>query len=87
MEEFVEQKKTMKNRTYLEQKHIENMILSFYDRYYSKAFQDEKFDDDHNPEDEEDVKNAISHFLLKPFHAQFLYSSLKSTGSSSTKKK
>ena len=81
MEDFIEKKKTMNNRTYLEQNHVEKLILSFYDRYYSKAFQNEKFEDEQQEhEEEEDLKDAISHFILKPFHAQFLYSSLRSTG-------
>ena len=76
------QEKTMKNRTFREQSYVENLIQSFFDRYFLKCLQNEKLEDQNNTEEEEeeDLEKAISHFLLKYTHGQYLLQNLKSTG-------
>ena len=75
--------KTMKDRSRIEQDFIEQMITNFFDRYLIKSLDNEKFEDDSsqgNDEEEEDLENAISHFILKAFHEQYLIKNLRSTG-------
>jgi len=75
------EEKTMKNRTFREQAHVENMIKSYFDRYFLKCLQNEQIDDHKSDEEEEeDLENAISHFLLRYTHGQYLLQNLKSTG-------
>jgi len=73
---------TQIDRTRREQEHVENLIKSFFERYYIKCLHEEKFEDDHHNEEEEeqDPETAISQFILRPFHAQYLTRNLKSTG-------
>ncbi len=70
------------DRTRREQEHVENLIKSFFERYYMRCLHEEKFEDDHQNEEEEeqDPETAISQFILRPFHAQYLTRNLRSTG-------
>lgn len=75
-------KNNMIDRTRREQEQVENLINSFFERYFAKCLHEEKFEDDeeHEEEEEQEPETAISQFILRPFHSAYLMRNLKSTG-------
>lgn len=74
---------TQLDRTRREQAYIENLINSYFERYYIQCVDEEKSKDDdneNNPKEEQDPETAISQNVLRSFHSQYLIRNLKSTG-------
>ena len=74
---------TQLDRTRREQAYIENLINSYFERYYIQCVDEEKPKDDDNendPKEEQDPETAISQNVLRSFHSQYLIRNLKSTG-------